>query len=281
MSAASDIRITGLFTYPIKSGGRLVHDTLSIDERGPLNDRRWMVVTDDYEFLTQRENPKLALVQPSFKDGQLVLNGLGLDSIDITAGEAGKRRKLVFVWRDECEAVDEGDQPAQWLSEFLGQNVRLVRMADDEFRAVDMNFARSIAQVGFADGYPMLMISEASLVDLNEHLTARGKDTVPMTRFRPNIVITGCEAFAEDTWRQVHVGEIPLDVVKACARCAIPSVDQATGTRPDVKEPLATLAAYRTIGHGAIFGQNLIHRAMGTLRVGDTVNITETAVAAN
>ncbi|MBC7811774.1 MAG: MOSC domain-containing protein, partial [Burkholderiales bacterium] len=151
----------------------------------------------------------------------------------------------------------------------------------DEFRAVDMNFARSIAQVGFADGYPMLMISEASLVDLNEHLTARGKDTVPMTRFRPNIVIAGCEAFAEDDWQQVRVGDIPLDVVKGCARCVTTTVDQQTGTRPDVKEPLATLASYRTVAHGAIFGQNLIHRAMGTLRAGDTVNITETAVAAN
>jgi uncharacterized protein len=275
MNTSPDIRITGLYTYPVKSCGRLVHDSFVLDERGPLNDRRWMVVDVVDGFLTQRENPKMALVQPSFKGGQLVLSAPGMGSIEIPEGEKGKRRLLVGVWRDECEAVDEGADAAQFLSEHLGQNVRLVRMADDEFRAVDPNFARSIAQVGFADGYPMLMISEASLADLNEHLVARGKETVPMTRFRPNIVIAGCEAFAEDEWRQVSVGDIPLDIVKACARCVQTTVDQQTGTRPDVKEPLATLATYRTVAHGAIFGQNIIHRAMGTLHVGDAVEVVE------
>jgi uncharacterized protein YcbX len=181
--------------------------------------------------------------------------------------------KTVVVWRDECEAIPQGHDAAGWLSEFLETSVELVRMDDRFKRTVDPNYAvRSSDEVGFADAYPLLVLSEESLEDLN----ARLETPVPMNRFRPNIVVRGGGPYAEDQWRRVQFGEVSAAIVKPCARCAVTTVDQQTAERG--KEPLRTLATYRhDPERDVLFAQNAIHAAPGTIRVGDAVTVSSAA----
>ena len=174
---------------------------------------------------------------------------------------------LVTVWDDTCQAIDEGDEVAAWLSTYLKISCRLVRMADDWVRRVDPQYGGEQDQVGFADGYPFLLISAGSLDDLNGRL----EQALPMNRFRPNIVVSGCPAFAEDTWRLAKMGACEFRVVKPCDRCVITTTDQETGRRG--QEPLKTLARYRNSANKVLFGQNLIPETAGLMRVGDPVHV--------
>jgi hypothetical protein len=268
------MHLASLFTYPVKSCGGLTHGSIALDASGPVWDRRWMVVDAEGRFLTQREFPPMALIQPTLTRHDLTLGAPGMPEISLPlAGEHGPWRQ-VEIWGDQCRAWDEGEAVSEWLTNYLDIEVSLVRIADDFIRRVDERYAPAPAQTGFSDGFPLLIASEASLADLNARLTERGKAPVPMSRFRPNLVVTGCEAWAEDTWRTVQIGEITLDVVKPCARCKMTTVDQSSGAIPDVKEPLATLATFRQQqGTKVMFAQNAIHRGRGTLNVGDPVEI--------
>ncbi len=270
------ITVSALYTYPIKSCGALAHTHITLDERGPVWDRRWMVVDGDGMFITQRELPALARIQPAFEADCLRLAAPGMSDAAVPLQPREVPTRPVQVWRDTCDAVDEGDDVAAWFSDYLGVETRLVRMADGFVRPADTTYAPPNTPVSFADGFPLLLVSEASLDDLNQHLQSRGKMPVPMSRFRPNVVIGGCEAFAEDTWRTITVGAITMDVVKPCARCVETTVDQATGTIPDPAEPLATLNSYRKQGSKVLFAQNAIHHAPGVLNVGDTVTVIRT-----
>jgi uncharacterized protein YcbX len=267
--------VSALYTYPIKSCAGLTHKTISFDSRGPLWDRRWVVTDSDGMFYTQRELPMMALIQPTFADNALMLNAPGMNSIRIPLQAERPAPRQVKVWRDTCEAWDEGDALAQWFSDYLKVDVRLLRMTDDYYRVVDKNYAPYRAQVGFADAYPALIVSESSLDDLNQRLIERGNEAIPIRRFRPNIVITDSDAYAEDTWREAQIGTMTFDIVKACARCVLTTVDPDTGTVPNVAEPLATLNTYRKQERGVMFAQNAIHRAPGVLHVGDVVNVVE------
>ena len=160
-----------------------------------------------------------------------------------------------------------GDGAASWFSDAVGKPVRLVRWAEDQMRPVSKRHTQLDGQVAFADGYPALLISQASLTDLNGRLEIK----VPMARFRPNIVVDGCDPFAEDTWQTIRIGNLTLDVVKPCDRCEIVTVDQQTGQV--AKEPLKTLASYRREGNKVLFGQNCVHHDWGSLRVGDPVEV--------
>ncbi len=272
------ITITALNLYPVKSCAGIALESADLDARGFAHDREWMIVQDDDEergmFLTQRELPDLALIRTALTDEALMLCAPDLPDLAIPLRQNPDARTLpVVIWRDTCIGVDEGDEVAAWVSEHLEMRARLVRMQPGFVRPVDLTYAKTPAQTGFSDGYPLLVISEASLADLNTRLAERGKDVLPMTRFRPNIVVSGCEAYAEDEWTRIEIAGVPFDCVKTCARCAITTVDPATGTIPDVQEPLATLATYRKISRGVIFGQNVVHRGLGTLRVGDEVRM--------
>jgi uncharacterized protein YcbX len=179
-------------------------------------------------------------------------------------------RERVTVWKDRVPAVDQGDEAADWFAAFLGAPCRLARLPDDYARRVDGRYARRPDdQTGFADGYPFLLLSEASLDDLNGRLAS----PLEMRRFRPNIVVAGCAPFAEDGWRRFRVGPIGFDVVKPCARCVVTTTDQETAERG--VEPLRTLATYRRVRNKAMFGQNLVHEGSGVIRVGDPVEIVE------
>lgn len=262
--------VTALYRYPIKSCADTPLAEAATDVRGFVHDRELMVVDGDGEFLTQRELPRMALIRPSVQDGSLRVEAPGMPSLDVTLLREGSMRDVV-VWRDTCRAVDQGDEIADWLSDHLRYPCRLVRMADDHIRKVDPVYARTERdQVHFADGYPFLLISQESLDDLNSRLD----EPLPMNRFRPNIVVAGGGApYLEDGWKRVRIGELIFHVAKACARCAITTTDQATTERG--KEPLATLATYRKVERGVLFGQNLLHEANGTVRVGDRLEVLE------
>ncbi len=269
------MRITGLYTYPIKSCGGLSHESATLAARGLRDDRRWMVITPDGRFVTQREHARLALIQPSYADGGLQLSAPGREPVRVSLAADGDEveTRRVVVWKSTCDGVDQGDAIAAWLSDFLGAHVRLVKQADDDGRLTSSSHTDRPAPVSFADGYPALLANEASLADLNDRLLERGKEALPMSRFRPNIVISGAHAWAEDEWTQLMIGSVPFDSVKPCARCEITTIDQATATVPDYQEPLATLATFRKQVKGVMFGQNIIHRALGDLHVGDPVEV--------
>lgn len=269
------MHVSALYTYPIKSCGGLTHNTISFDTRGPLWDRRWVVTDSDGMFYTQRELPPMALIQPAFEDAALMLTAPGMTAIRVPLEAERSTPRAVRVWRDTCDAWDEGDALAQWFSDYLKVDARLTRMTDDYYRAVNKDYAPQPAQVGFADGYPALIVSESSLEDLNQHLVARGVEAMPMRRFRPNIVVADSDAYAEDSWREAQIGTMTFDVVKPCARCVMTTVDPARGEIINTAEPLATLNTYRKQDRGVMFAQNAIHRAPGILNVGDVVNVVE------
>jgi uncharacterized protein YcbX len=261
------MHISGLYHYPIKSCQGIALERAEVDARGIVDDRRLMLVDPAGRFLTQREHPRMALIAARVDGPLLSVSAPGMDSLALDRTADGPRRE-VSIWRDRCQAVDLGAEAAGWLSEFLATPCQLVRIAEDELRVVDQAYApRPADQVGFADGFPFLVIAQASLDDLN----ARLETPLPMDRFRPNIVVAGCAPYAEDGWEQIRIGEITLALVKPCARCAITTTDQRTAERG--KEPLRTLATYRAVGGKVMFGQNAIHDRAGAIRIGAEVEL--------
>ena len=273
----TDLHVTAIYTYPIKSCAGLSHDSAPLEARGLRDDRRWMIVNRSGKFVTQRDLPRMALIRPLLVESVLRLTAPDMPDLDVPIrvdGDEVQTRRVV-VWRSTCDAIDTGDAAAEWLSSFLGESLRLVKMADAFVRLTSDQYTDQPAPVGFADGYPLLLATDSSLADLNARLEGRDKSPLPMRRFRPNVVIGGNGAWDEDNWTRITIGGIPFDVVKPCARCVITTVDPATGVIPDHEEPLATLATFRRGRNGVLFGQNIIHRATGEIRVGDRVEVVE------
>jgi uncharacterized protein len=261
------LQLAALNIYPIKSARGIALREWEVDEFGLQHDRRWMVVDESGRFLSQRTHPRMALVIPSVADGLLRVNGPGMPALETPLTPATSVTTTVSVWNDVCAATWLGEKPAEWFSAFLGTACSLVHMPAGVVRPVNPMFAPAGSRVSFADGYPFLIISEESLADLNGRLS----DPLPMNRFRPNLVVSGGEPFAEDTWAEVEISGVRLRVVKPCERCVVTTTDQATATRG--KEPLRTLATYRKVKDEVMFGQNAIHENTGRLRVGDPVVI--------
>lgn len=258
--------LSGLYIYPIKSAAGIALSSAQVHSRGLEYDRRWMVVDSKGKFITQRKFPQMALIQISLESDHLAIAAPGMPPLAIPLQPPSQETRPVTIWKDRCDAVPVGQESQSWFSEFLQTPCQLVYMPDESDRPIhDPGGDRG--QVSFADAYPFLLISEASLEDLNQRLA----QPIPMNRFRPNLVVSGCEAFAEDGWQQIQVGEIAFCVAKPCARCIIPSVDQATGICG--KEPLMTLAQYRSWDGQIWFGQNLIQSQLGSLQVGTPVEI--------
>ncbi len=262
------ITISNLIYYPIKACRGFEVDAACVERMGLEHDRRMMVVTEQGEFLTQREHPRLALVTPRLSDGMLELSAPSYDSIRLGIQTSGTPWP-VDIWKSKgVHAIDQGEEAARWFSDWLGTSVRLVHFADGYKRRVNEEYAvNDDDHTGFADAYPILLISEESLEDLNSRLEV----PVPMNRFRPNLVLRGCEPFAEDTWNRIKVGDVELAVVKPCARCVVTTIDKETLEQS--KEPLKTLGKYRKHKLGAIFGQNVIPLNEGRLRLGMDVKV--------
>lgn len=263
----ASIQLSGIYIYPIKSAGGIALSTAQVSDRGLQYDRRWMLVDAAGKFLTQRQFPRMALIQVRLAEKRLVVDAPNQPSLSIPLDDESDHRLSVQIWHDSCDAIPLGHQFNRWFSQVLGISCQLVYMPENSIRPIHPSYAQPGESVSFADGFPFLLISEASLQDLNQRL----EQPVPMNRFRPNLVVCGCDAFAEDRWRQIRIGSIPFRVVKPCSRCRITTVDQSQGIPG--KEPLATLANYRQWNGKIFFGQNLIQEQLGTLRVGDEVEI--------
>ena len=261
--------LSGLYIYPIKSCRGISLDAWDVDGRGLRLDRRWMLVDGDGRFLSQRELPRMALIGVRIGSEHLAVDAPGMPTLDVPFEPATDDLVPARIWNDVVMASPAGGEEAgRWFSEFLGVNCALVRLSESTVRPIDPEYGRTDDRVHLADGFPFLLISEASLADLN----ARLNRPLPMNRFRPNLVVEGCGPFAEDGWDVVRVGAMTFRVVKPCARCVITTVDQ--GTASTAREPLRTLAKFRRDGDKVLFGQNLIHdEDRGTLRVGDPVEV--------
>ena len=261
------IAVRSLHVYPVKSAAGISLSRAEVGDRGFQHDRRFMIVDGAGQFLTQRVLPRMALISVALSSASLRVTGPGMRPLEIPLVPSGGSLRPVQVWRDRCEALSLGPEPARWLSELLGVTCELVYMPEATLRAVDPSFGPG--RVGFADGYPFLLASTASLDDLSR----RGA-SVPMERFRPNIVVDGAPAFAEDHWKRVGIGPVEFRVVKPCARCAITTVDPARGVFSG-PEPLRTLAEFRRSEEGVLFGMNLVHEGAGVVSVGDEVTVLD------
>ncbi|MEE9395999.1 MAG: MOSC domain-containing protein [Methylococcales bacterium] len=262
------ITVSELNIYPVKSlaGIRLTESIL--DSKGLQYDRHWMVVDTNGRFMTQRQYPKMATIQPHLAQGVLVLTASAAKDLAVPDPLLEKQALKVRVWDATIEATRVSIETDEWLSRVLGVDCVLVYFPENTVRQVDPDYANVGDQTAFSDGFPLLLISEGSLTDLNQRLD----QPVPMARFRPNIVVSGCEPFAEDDWRHIRIGNIRMRVVKPCSRCIITTIDPETGTKSS-QEPLKTLFNFRKQGNQAMFGQNVIHDNEGCLKVGDAVDV--------
>jgi uncharacterized protein len=264
------ITVSTLTYYPIKACRGFDVPASNITRMGLEHDRRMMVVTPDGEFLTQREYPRLALITPTLKNESVTLSAPDFDSLQIGIQSSGTPMP-VDIWSSTgVDAIDQGDEAATWFSDWLGISVRLVHIADGFKRKVNPHYAvNPDDHTGFADGYPILIISEESLQDLNSRLDS----ALPMNRFRPNLVVKGCEPFAEDTWKRIRIGDVEMALVKPCPRCVVTTIDKETLAKS--KEPLRTLEKFRRHELGAIFGMNTIPLNEGKIEIGMNVEILE------
>jgi MOSC domain-containing protein len=261
------LRLTALHVYPIKSAAGLAPAEWDVDGLGLRYDRRWMVVDGSGRMLTQRSHPRLALVRPSVGDGILRIETVGMPALELPLSPGPSVALSVTVWDDTCAAGWTGERAARWFSELLETECSLVHIAETNARPVDPDYAPAGHRVGFADGFPFLLISEESLEDLNRRLEV----PLPMNRFRPNLVIAGGEPFGEDRMGPFAIGGIRFAVVKPCDRCVGTTTDQTTGERGP--EPLRTLATFRRADRKVLFGQNVVHEGTGRLRVGDPLQV--------
>jgi uncharacterized protein YcbX len=271
------VHLTGLFIHPVKSLRSCAVAAAEVDALGLVGDRRFLVVDEFGRFLTQRTLPRMARVATALSPDTLTLSSDGAGEVRVSrAADPAAPLRTVSIWKSEgLQAEDCGDAPAQWLSDSLAFRCRLVRIGPAFQRPVLKPKAHPGDVFHFADACPFLIISEATLDDLNGRLTAQGHATLPMNRFRPNLVVADCSAFAEDTWPRIKIGGVVFRAGGPCSRCPITTTDQFTGERG--KEPLRLLATYRRDAADPTnvnFGQNLIHETkFGRLRVGDAVEI--------
>ena len=261
--------VSEIWTYPVKGLRGVRQDTAVVEPWGLAGDRRWMVVDAAGDALTQREAPGMARIVAALAPGELRLgtdDGPGVVVPDLAPGPDTE----VVIWGTGVRAALGDPRASAWLSAQLGVEARLVHMADPRARPVHPPADRAEDYVSFADGFPLLGTTEASLADLNGRL----QNPVPMTRFRPNIVVAGGDAWSEDGWRVITAGAVRFHVNGPCRRCVVTAIDQASGLRPDRAEPLRTLGRFRRDAEGRIiFGQNLSPLTPGVVRVGDAVTL--------
>jgi uncharacterized protein YcbX len=273
--------VAAVFVHPIKSCGAIAVASSLLIETGLEFDRAWMVVDAQGDMLTQRELPRMALVQPTLRSSDMVLRAPGMLALHIRLDTVEKPTRA-RVWKDIVKAYDMGDLAAQWFSDFLGVKARLVRFDPEEKRLSDAKWAGDVeAENAFADGFPVLVANAASLDDLNARLALRGVAPVTMQRFRPNLVLTGLAAYDEDHLHEITIGTaqgpVVLRLVKPCSRCSIPDVDPLTAeTSHAVGDTLAGYRADSRLNGAITFGMNavIVSGIDGTLRPGQAATVS-------
>lgn len=262
------LTLSEIYIYPIKSLGGISVDSAIAEARGLKYDRRFLLVDENAMFMTQRDFPQLALLKLSFsKKGFEVLNTNDNSRLNIPFESDSNKNISVTIWDDVCKAVMLGNAFDDWFSNAVGKKCSLVYMPDDENRTVEKKYINDEHIVSFADAYPFLIIGQSSLDDLNSRLEVK----IPMNRFRPNLVFSGGASYEEDSWKDFKIGELKFKVVKPCARCVITTTDQETAKRNI--EPLKTLAEYRKINNGVMFGMNVVCNKTGNISVGDEITL--------
>jgi uncharacterized protein YcbX len=263
--------LSELHIYPIKSLGGISLQQSDIIETGLKHDRRWMLIDAEGTFVSQRKYFELAMLQVHLQGETLTVTHKRDPSttISFSLEESTGSAIDVSIWDDYTTGLEVSIKVSKWFSEYMQMPVRLVQMPAAARRLVDPRYAEENDIVSFADGYPCLMIGQASLDGLNEKLA----EPVRMDRFRPNFVFTGGKAHIEDSFGSFYLGEVLFSAVKPCARCVLTTINQQTGEKG--QEPLKTLAGYRTLNHKVMFGQNLIHQGSGIIRLGDQIRIRE------
>ncbi len=263
------LRVKSLFVYPIKSLPAIPSTSLSIDQLGPVNDRRLMLVNEENRFISLRSTQSLVEFDVSLQNDQLIL-GLGSQAktIDLTASYTEVDE--FSIWNDMVKGAEVSHDLSNWISDILEKNVRLITLLPDSNRSVHPDFSQPGDLVSFADGFPFLFTTEASCDHLGSTL---GMELDPL-RFRPNVVIEGAEPWEEDTWRKLSINGIEFDLTKPCSRCGVPSVHPTEGSRQT--EVTKGLVEHRRFGKKTYFGMNGIHRDQGMIKVGDEVQVLET-----
>ncbi|RFZ94245.1 MOSC domain-containing protein [Mucilaginibacter conchicola] len=265
------LRVSQLIIYPIKSLGGIELTTAKVTDRGLEHDRRWMLIDDDNRFLSQREYAQLALCKVSVED----------DGLSVTYTPDGSSIKIPFepikqdalevtIWDDTCSGQLVSDEVDAWFTEKLGKSSRLVYMPDETHRQTDLRYTSEGMVTSFSDAYPLLIIGQAALDDLNSRLD----EALPMNRFRPNVVFTGGAPYSEDLMNHIQINGLDFYGVKLCARCIMTTINQETIAKG--KEPLKTLAKYRRKGNKILFGQNLALIGTGNINVGDELTVLST-----
>lgn len=269
------MKIASLHVYPVKSTRGIDVRYAEVKQRGLAGDRRWMIVDEHGRFITQREKSQLAQIKIRLAGDGLKLTIPNQAPIVFTASESASRTEAK-VWKSTVSAVQAEGEVNEALTAFLGKTASLVFMDEESERLSNDKYTDEPAPVSFADGYPILVTNTASLKALNKHIVAADGEPVLMNRFRPNIVIDGDEAWDEDKWKQITIGDVVLDLVKPCTRCVMTTIDQVTGKKQG-REPLRTLKARRLSKDpeidGVLFGWNAVPRKLGRLRVGDEVSL--------
>jgi len=260
----SDIRI-----YPIKSIAGILLNQAQVEPQGLANDRLMMLVDDNGFFITQRKYPQLALIKTQLREQSLSLCVPMFPELLISKDDFSSQLLKVVIWKDECSGYVANNNINEWFSKYLGFSVRLINYSIERPRKTDPNYSIDSDIVSFADGFPLLAIAQSSLSDLNTRLT----DPVTMTYFRPNVVVEGCEAYAEDLWKRIKIGKVEFEAVKRCSRCVLTTINPNTGIKHPAGEPLKTLSNYRKNTAGVLFGMNLIARSSGDIAIGDKVEI--------
>jgi len=262
--------LSELYIYPVKSLAGIKVSKWQVNEKGLLHDRKWMLIDRNNQFLSQRHIPKMALIKTQLTENSLILSTATSGSIYLPLFPKNGEEIITTIWNDQCPAKTVSSEVDTWLSDFLDTQCKLVYQADEVVRPVDQNYATSTDKVYFSDGFPFLIISDASLKSLNKEM----KIQIPMLRFRPNLVISNCERYAEDSWREISINNIHFRLPKPCSRCTVPTINLETAQT--TKEPLQTLNRLRKVNNHVYFGQNACHDNTGELYAGCNVIINKT-----
>jgi uncharacterized protein len=265
------MKLTAIHLFPIKSVAARSVSKAEVQARGLKYDRRWMIVDSSGKFITGRQLPAMVLIQALADDVGLILHAPMMPELRVNTPAGNAQRLPVNVWGDRVNAALANHEAHAWLSRFLNTEVRLVFMDDASERRVELEppHVPAAHDVSFADGYPLLLISEASLLHLNQKL----KVPISMLRFRPNLVVSADQPHTEDSWKQIRIGAVEFDLIKTCTRCVFTTVDPISGEKDPAGEPLATLKTYRRSADGIIFGMNLIARNHGIIHIGDALTV--------
>jgi len=262
--------LSQIHIYPVKSLAGIQVQKWPVDHKGLQYDRKWMLIDAEHQFLSQRRLPKMALIKTRIDAEQLILSAPGHGEVALPLNGNDGDTLPVQIWHDLCQAKTVSADLDHWLSSFLQTECRLVYHPEDSVRQVDPRFAVASDQTAFSDGFPFLVVAENSLRALNAAMQL----DLSMQRFRPNLVIADCEAYAEDGWRRIAINGINFRLPKPCSRCSVPTIDPETGIAG--KEPLTTLNRLRKAENKVYFGQNALHDQCGRLSVGDAVELLET-----